>query len=95
MDVVRDEDEEAEDYGEEAVVEPRRAPVKLRGRGGFSHPRGRVRGIPAASHASTQTPSSAASTTDPVDELASSMSALQFIPHSVRMARGRGKGRGG
>jgi hypothetical protein len=27
--------------------------------------------------------------------LTSSMSALQFVPHSVRMARGRGRGRGG
>jgi hypothetical protein len=32
---------------------------------------------------------------DAMDSLTSSMSALKFIPHSVRAARGRGKGRGG
>ncbi|KAL5114337.1 hypothetical protein ACEQ8H_007774 [Pleosporales sp. CAS-2024a] len=70
MDVVQDEEDEGE---------ARRIPVKLRGRGGFSHARG-------------QGASSAATGVDAVDSLASSMAALQFVPHSVRMARGRGRG---
>ncbi|KAF2024156.1 hypothetical protein EK21DRAFT_104874 [Setomelanomma holmii] len=93
MELVKDEEEEdCGDRDEGEGVEARRAPIKLRGRGGFSHPRGRGRGIPAASHASKQTSTSAAATADPVDDLASGMSALHFIPHSVRMARGRGRG---
>jgi hypothetical protein len=95
MDLVQDEDEHHEgqvtrDGGGEG--ESRRTPVKLRGRGGFSHPRGRGRGITSG----VSRPSASASTsTDPVDGLTSSMSALQFVPHSVMVARGRGRGRGG
>ncbi|KAH7066575.1 hypothetical protein BKA63DRAFT_123359 [Paraphoma chrysanthemicola] len=96
MDVVKDEDEDVEFNGEERGADARRTPLKLRGRGGFSHARARGRGIPATSHVSKQTTTlSDTATADAVDELASSMSALQFIPHSVRVARGRGRGRGG
>ncbi|KAJ4987131.1 hypothetical protein SVAN01_07419 [Stagonosporopsis vannaccii] len=61
--------------------------IKLRGRGGFSHPQARSR------HDAAQDLSAVHA--DSVDKLASSMSALHFVPHSVRMARGRGRGRGG
>ncbi|KAF2799595.1 hypothetical protein K505DRAFT_321023 [Melanomma pulvis-pyrius CBS 109.77] len=67
------------------------SPLKLRGRGGF----GRVgqRNTPATS----TTPAAAAPTKtapkaqDPIDSLTSGMSALQFIPNSVRKARERAK----
>jgi hypothetical protein len=78
MELVHDEEEDEEDAGQ-----TRRNPVKLRGRGGFSHPRNHGRGT----HDELKFLSS-----DPVDGLASSMSALKFVPHSVRMARGRGRG---
>lgn len=109
MDVVRDEDqdvknEEEKDDGDEEV---RRAPVKLRGRGGFQHPRGQDRGRGSGrgrgrgrGTASTLTQASGsasktgpAATADPMEGLTSSMSALQFVPHSI-YARGRGRGRG-
>ncbi|KAF2740748.1 hypothetical protein EJ04DRAFT_507764 [Polyplosphaeria fusca] len=112
MDVVQDDDEEEQSKDEsmtngEEVSSPKspsRAPIVLRGRGGFSHPpRGGGRGRDQRSRApsTSQAPASAAptatvptpATADPMDSLTSSMSALQFIPRSVR-GRGRGKGRG-
>jgi hypothetical protein len=65
--------------------------MKLRGRGGFSHPQGygRVRGSQEKAASGSQQ-----NDADSVDSLASSMSALHFVPHSVRMARGKGRGRG-
>lgn len=65
--------------------------VKLRGRGGFSHPQGYRRGRGSQEKAS---PGSQQSDAGSVDSLAASMSALHFVPHSVRMARGRGRGKG-
>lgn len=89
MELVHDEDEdEHEGQVTHDGAETRRIPVKLRGRGGFSHPRGYGRGGASTAHDALK------SSADPVDGLASSMSALQFVPHSVRMARGRGRGRG-
>ena len=85
MDVVHDEiKSQANDQQEQ---ESRLSHIKLRGRGGFSHPQ-RNRGNRDQASFSSRT-------TDPVDNLASSMSALHFVPHSVRMARGRGRGKGG
>jgi hypothetical protein len=99
MELVQDDDEEEDGGGVskagEANGESRRIPVKLRGRGGFSHPPGRGRGtIAAATDVSKSSTSSsgASASADPVDTLATSMSALQFVPHSVRVARGRGRG---
>ncbi|QRC92370.1 hypothetical protein JI435_024880 [Parastagonospora nodorum SN15] len=90
MELVHDEDEDDESHMTNDGVDARRIPVKLRGRGGFSHPRGRGRGSSSTAHDASK----ASISTDPVDSLATSMSALQFVPHSVRMARGRGRGRG-
>jgi len=71
--------------------ETRRYPTRLRGRGGFGG-RGLARedaaGITAPKTATTDQP------TDPMDSLASSMSALKFVPHSVRVARTKGRGGG-
>jgi hypothetical protein len=99
MELVHDEDED-EDYErhmtKDGVVygESRRIPVKLRGRGGFSHPRGRGSGsISTATEVLKSTTASSGASADPVDSLASSMSALKFVPHSVRASRGRGRGR--
>lgn len=89
MDVVHD---EAKAEAHPQVEHGSRAShLKLRGRGGFSHPSGsgRNRGNDRA------TSDFMTVSTDPVDSLASSMSALHFVPHSVRMARGKGRGRGG
>lgn len=111
MDVVKDEDAEEGNEEEDEEVEAKegpRTPVKLLGRGGFSHPRGgrrpnRGRGRgggdassrpPAAAELATQTAPAKTVAADPMDGLASSMSALQFVPHSL-YARGRGRGRGG
>jgi hypothetical protein len=93
MDLVHDEDEDEEHEGQVANGrgETRRIPVRLRGRGGFSHPRGWGRRSSSSTHDAS---SSTAAAADTVDSLASSMSALQFVPHSVRMARGRGRGSG-
>ncbi|KAH6644558.1 hypothetical protein C7974DRAFT_430321 [Boeremia exigua] len=84
MDVVQP--DETEQVDSQQQRERRSSHVKLRGRGGFSHPQGR-------GHQAVQ--NSATLSADPVDKLASSMSALHFIPHSVRMTRGTGRGRGG
>lgn len=77
----------------------RRTPVKLRGRGGFGHFRG-GRGQRSTANSAAE-PVSAASTSDippskstsesvdPVDGLASRMSALQFVPRSI-YSRGKG-----
>jgi hypothetical protein len=67
-------------------------PLKLRGRGGF----GRIgqRGTPSGSLAaapSTSAASAAPRASDPIDNITSGMSALQFIPNSVRKARERAK----
>ena len=89
MDVVPDEG------GIEAANQQQRdsrpSHMKLRGRGGFSHPQGYGRGRGSQEKAALGSEKSYA---DPVDSLASSMSALHFVPHSVRMARGKGRGRG-
>jgi hypothetical protein len=66
--------------------------MKLRGRGGFSHPQGYGRGRGSQERAVLDSRQKEA---DTVDSLANSMSALHFVPHSVRMARGKGRGRGG
>jgi hypothetical protein len=95
MELVRDDDEVDEDLTKdgEKSGELRRIPVKLRGRGGFSHPPGQGRGnVPAATADVSKSSTSSSRASDPVDNLASSMSALQFVPHSVRVARGRGRG---
>jgi hypothetical protein len=95
MELVQDDDEEDERLTKdgEKSGESRRNPVKLRGRGGFSHPPGRGRAnIPVATADVSKSSTSSFSASDPVDNLASSMSALQFVPHSVRVARGRGRG---
>ncbi|KAF2123478.1 hypothetical protein P153DRAFT_352157 [Dothidotthia symphoricarpi CBS 119687] len=97
MDVVKDHDEDQHEEGDEQADRVKRTPVKLRGRGGFGHARTPSHGqvTPATvSHPDAASPSQTASK-DPMDSLASSMSALQFVPHSVRAARGRGRGRGG
>ncbi|KAI4632693.1 hypothetical protein J4E80_000050 [Alternaria sp. BMP 0032] len=78
--------EEAQEEGE-----TRRYPTRLRGRGGFGG-RGLAReeaaGITATKTATTDQP------TDSMDSLTSSMSALKFVPHSVRVARTKGRGGG-
>ncbi|CAA9960866.1 hypothetical protein PTMSG1_04250 [Pyrenophora teres f. maculata] len=92
MEIVRDQDEgQQEDQGD---GEARRYPTQLRGRGGFGHAQGAGRGLGRRDAAVKTAPKqvAAAPAVDPMDSLASSMSALKFIPHSVRMARGRGKG---
>jgi hypothetical protein len=90
-------DQDESDQEEQQGGETRSYPVRLHGRGGFGHARGMSggsgRGISTAttpSKPATVTPSS-----DPMDSLTAGMSALKFIPHSVRAARGRGRGRGG
>jgi hypothetical protein len=102
MQVVHDADRgEPDGEGEEAEGaapnDGARAPVKLRGRGGFTHPRGsrganhnhgrgRGGGEPSTAPANN-------TAADPMEGLASRMSALQFVPHSL-YSRGRGRGRG-
>lgn len=81
--------------------------IKLAGRGGI----GLGRSIPgrgrAAQHqhssstntqvslAKTEEPAQDKGADDPMDGLVGRMSALQFVPHSVRMGQGRGRGGGG
>ncbi|KAF2008970.1 hypothetical protein BU24DRAFT_380958, partial [Aaosphaeria arxii CBS 175.79] len=86
-----------------------RAPVRLHGRGGFTHPprqsqfgrgRGRGRGVSKSVAKSPEVLKAVPAkpmkkdddTADPMDGLTSSMSSLQFVPHAVRTARGRGRG---
>lgn len=104
MDVAEDGEKEHETQRDSREVEmqdveSKRYPAKLRGRGGFSHGRGsgRVSGDNASTvtQPSQPAPATASPPKDPMDTLTSSMSALQFVPHSVRVARGRGRGRGG
>ncbi|KAF9734656.1 hypothetical protein PMIN03_004172 [Paraphaeosphaeria minitans] len=94
--VIGEDEEEEEEEEEEGMAEDsQRAPVKLRGRGGFTHPRGSrgsTRGR-VTDQASIQTVPATNTAADPMDGLASSMSALQFVPHSL-YSRGRGRGRG-
>jgi len=89
MDVVPNE-EEAQMVTQQQH-ESRSSHLKLRGRGGFSHPQGYEQGRGSQGQA---VPGSQQNHADSVDSLASSMSALHFVPHSVRVARGRGRGRG-
>lgn len=93
MDVARDQDkDDAKEEQDEG--ETRRYPTRLHGRGGFSHGQRRDRAI-GRGDLQTKASTNAVSAVDPVDpmdSLTSSMSALKFIPHSVRMARGRGRG---
>jgi hypothetical protein len=89
MDLVQDDKEvktgqTAKVDGDEGEAVTRRSPIKLRGRGGFTHPQS-----VDPDHMTTASPS-----VDVMDSLTSRMSSLQFIPHSVRLARGRGRGRG-
>lgn len=113
MDVVKDEGEAGSDddgKGEGEVEEKSevRAPVRLLGRGGFTHPRrsrGSARGResrrqdggppPLPAEQVDQPMSQTKAPADPMDSLASSMSALKFVPHSVYSRGGRGRGRGG
>jgi hypothetical protein len=98
MDVVKDQerDQEWSDEDGHQDGETRRYPIKLHGRGGFGHARGMSGGSGRMSTATTPSKSAAAASSgDPMDSLTSSMSALKFIPHSVRAAHGRGRGRGG
>ncbi|KAF2259911.1 hypothetical protein CC78DRAFT_536750 [Lojkania enalia] len=105
MEIVGDEDEEEgeEKQSTNSLPPHLRAPVVLRGRGGFGHRLGAVRGRGrkggrgAASSdltASDPTASVAKAPTigDPMESLTSSMSALQFVPHSVQLKKGRGRG---
>ncbi|CAN9095369.1 unnamed protein product [Alternaria alternata] len=69
----------------------RRYPTKLHGRGGFG---GRGLGREEAATVTATKPATAVQSADPMDSLTSSMSSLKFIPHSVRVARGRGRGIG-
>lgn len=78
---------EREDQALKQQRDTRSPHIKLRGRGGFSHPQGYRLGGENQDQA-------AQSGGDVVDSLTTSMSALHFVPHSVRMARGRGRGRG-
>lgn len=93
MDVVRDGDEDNAQHVQDDG-ETRRYPTRLRGRGGFGRGQGTGRAIgrgdPQASPPRKTMP--ATRTADPMDSLASSMSALKFVPHSVRVARHRGRG---
>lgn len=91
MELVRDEEEDQTTTHGDGDGESRRIPVKLRGRGGFSHPAGRGRESTFKAEGTAKTTSAPA---DQVDGIASSLSALQFVPHSVRMAHGRGRGQG-
>ncbi|KAF2194853.1 hypothetical protein K469DRAFT_734504 [Zopfia rhizophila CBS 207.26] len=92
MDVVNDDGEE-EGKGQEnekadpEAQDPPRSPVALRGRGGFRG-KGRGRGAGRGKVGAAQSPPAA----DPVDSITSSMSALKFVPNSVRFGRGRGRG---
>ncbi|KAF1947487.1 hypothetical protein EJ02DRAFT_91304 [Clathrospora elynae] len=88
-----DQGEDGMEEEEDQDGEPRRYPTRLRGRGGFGHAQGTGRGSGRGNLTAT-TPSKPAQPTDPIDALTSGMSALQFIPHSVQVARGRGRGRG-
>ena len=90
MDVVPDEEETEAASQQQRESKP--SHMKLRGRGGFSHPQGyeRARGRQEKAASGSQQKEA-----DTVDSLATSMLALHFVPHSVRMARGRGRGRGG
>ncbi|KAL6707529.1 hypothetical protein ACN47E_004099 [Coniothyrium glycines] len=100
LEMVNDGYEGAEDEEEEGIEnEARRYPTQLRGRGGFGHARGSDRGrgrrvSTEVSHEKATAPANVA-IVDPVDSLTSRMSALQFVPHSVRAAKGKGRGRGG
>ncbi|KZM24705.1 uncharacterized protein EKO05_0007043 [Ascochyta rabiei] len=88
MDLVQDETDEQASHPQEHT--PRSVHVKLRGRGGFSHPQAAGRGRGGHDEAAR---GSTTANMNPLDDLTSSMSALQFVPHSVRVARGRGRGR--
>jgi hypothetical protein len=85
-DTMETDHEEAQDGGE-----ARRYPTKLHGRGGFG---GRGLGREETAGITATKTVTAAKSTDPMDSLTSSMSALKFIPHSVRVARERGRGGG-
>jgi hypothetical protein len=104
MEIVKDGEEEGgqdESDEQEQAGEVRREPVRLRGRGGFGHPQagcGRGRGHGRSLEVATSPSKAVPATADPADAmegLASRMSALQFVPHSVRTAQGRGQERGG
>lgn len=94
------EEEEEEVADQDNPQSPQRgAPLKLHGRGGFGHGkrggRGRGRGIRSGEtvkggpSAAKSIPSSSG-TGDAMEGLTSGLSALQFVPHSVRVAQGGG-----
>ncbi|KAF1927196.1 uncharacterized protein M421DRAFT_422055 [Didymella exigua CBS 183.55] len=90
MDVVQNK-EEAQAVKQQQQRDSRSSHIKLRGRGGFSHPQGYGRGHDSQNQAAQTSEQEGG---DSVDSITSSMTALHFVPHSVRMARGRGRGRG-
>lgn len=67
-----------------------------RGRGSVNHIEGQQEHGTTAneSQLSTKATSSSDTAADPMEGLTSKMSSLQFVPHSVRLARGRGRGQG-
>lgn len=91
MDIVRDQDENSKKE-EQREGETRRYPIKLHGRGRFGHGQRTGHAIGRGDVQATASPNtvSAAKSVDAMDHLVSSMSALKFIPHSVRVARGKG-----
>ncbi|KAF2874126.1 hypothetical protein BDV95DRAFT_463065, partial [Massariosphaeria phaeospora] len=106
MDVVKDEaeedgedEDESDDDEEEKTPEgSTKSPFKLHGRGGFGR-RGQSRARPGRGFgrglaASSRPALAEAPAADAVDSLASNMSALKFVPHSVRVPQDRGRGLG-
>lgn len=94
MDIVEDEEKDGADQEEEAQSpDTKRYPARLHGRGGFGRPiLGDGRGVKSSTPSSRAVPFPPV---DPMDNLTAGMSALQFVPPSVRLAQTRGRGRGG
>jgi hypothetical protein len=101
------ESSEADEEGEAHQEDPQSQQLKLRGKGGVingdsglppSYGRGstprRGKGRGASASGETKISAQAASAPDPMEDITSSMSALQFVPRSVGRGRGRGRGRG-
>ncbi len=94
MDIVEDEEQDGADQEEQAQSpDTKRYPARLRGRGGFGRSMlGDGRGAKPSTPSSRSVPSPPV---DPMDNLTAGMSALQFVPPSVRLAQTRGRGRVG